>query len=70
MAVGELVVSSGYAAKMFDAIEEALDQVARTVQPTVLAALCLAIRPWWGLNLCVSSPNRLHKGVGVKAFLR
>jgi hypothetical protein len=37
-------MSSGDTAKILDAIEEALDQVARTVRPMVVAALCLAIR--------------------------
>ena len=44
IALGELVISSGDAAKMLDAIEEPLDQVACTVQHSVVAALCLAIR--------------------------
>src|SRR5258706_2084978 len=69
IAVGELVISSGDTAKMFDAIEEALDQVARTVQPTVVAALCLAIRTRRDDNLRTGSPNLLHEGVGVVALV-
>lgn len=49
--IGELVISSGDTAKMFDAIDEALDQVASTVQRTVVAALGLAIRTWRDDNL-------------------
>lgn len=37
--------------KCFDAIDEALDQVASTVQRTVVAALGLAIRTWRDDNL-------------------
>ena len=68
IAVGELVISSGDTAKMLDAIEEALDQVARTVQPTVVA-LCLAIRTRRGDNLRAGRPNLLHEGVGVVALV-
>ena len=53
--VGELVITSGDAPEMLDAIEEPLDQVACTVQLTVKAALCLAIRTRRDDNLLAGS---------------
>lgn len=74
IAVGELVISSGDAAKMLDAIEEALDQVARTVQRTVScdsnaahdsasrrrSQMSAAWRPAHALVLEVSPPEPLR----------
>jgi hypothetical protein len=50
---------------MLDAIEEALDQVARRVHATVVATLCLAIRTRRNDNLRAEHPNLLHEGVEV-----
>jgi hypothetical protein len=55
---------------MFDAIGEPLDQVACTVQHTVVGALCLAIRTRGGTRrLRGGSPNPLHEMVSIVALV-
>ena len=68
IALSELVISSGDAAKMLDAIEESLDQVAGALQGTVVAALCLAIRTWRDHDLCAGSPNPLYEVISIVAL--
>lgn len=63
IALGKLVISSGDAAKMLDAIEKPFDQVACTVQRTVVASLCLAIRTRGNHDLRTGSTNPLHEVV-------
>ena len=54
---------------MLDAVEEPLDQVACTVQHTVVVALCLAIRTRRDHDLCAGSPNPLHEVVSIVALV-
>jgi len=70
VAVGKLVIPSGDAAKMLDAIKEAFDQIASAVQGTTVAALRPAIRARWDDDLRPGSPNSLHEGVGIVALVR
>lgn len=69
IALGELVISGGDTAKMLDAVEESLDQVACTVQHTVVAALCLAIRARRDHDLCAGSPNPFHEVTSIVALV-
>jgi hypothetical protein len=69
IALGKLVISSGDAAKMLDAIEKPFDEVACTVQRTVVASLCLAIRTRGNHDLRPGSPNPLHEVVSIVALI-
>lgn len=71
-AFGELVVSSGHATKMFDAIEEAFDQIAHAIQRTVVVSFRLVVRARGNNGLRARGPNLIHnhKGVGIVALVR
>lgn len=54
---------------MLDAIEEALDEIAHTVQPAVVAALGFAIRTWRDDDLRAIA-RLCHERVGIVAPVR
>src|SRR5665213_70249 len=65
IALGELVVSSGNAPKLFDAAKKAFDSVALSLSGLVVATPMHAIAPRWNDSLSVAVANKLHQLIRV-----
>lgn len=65
----ELVVTSGNATKMFDAIEKAFDDIPSSVQHATVATLGLSIRARRNNGLRVCSADGVHEDIRVIAFV-
>ncbi|AIP24619.1 hypothetical protein DR63_1448 [Burkholderia thailandensis E264] len=65
----ELVVSSGGAKKMFDAIEDVLDDVPSAVQHMAVATLGLSTRARRDGHLRMYSTDRVREGIRIVTFV-
>lgn len=68
--MGEFVVASSNAAKVFDACKEALDQVAMLVSMLIEGALLLAAGARWNNDLGRHPGDLLQKRIGIERFVR
>ena len=66
---GELVVAGRDPAKMFDLVEEALDEIARLIEIFAEADRVLAIGFGRDVSPCAAFGHRLAQSVGVVAFV-
>ncbi len=66
---GELVVTSGDATKMFDAIEEAFDDVSSSIQHAAVPTFGLSIRARRDNGLRARRADGVHEGVRVVTFV-
>ncbi len=62
IAVGSLVIPSGDTAKMLDAVEEALNQIAGAIQGTTVVSLADPVGSRRNDGFCVRGANGLHEG--------
>ncbi|TCK32712.1 hypothetical protein B0G84_8568 [Paraburkholderia sp. BL8N3] len=67
--VGEFVISSCDATEMLDTVKKAFDQIALTVQHTVITTLNLAVRAWWNDGFGSTGANAFDKGIRVIALV-
>lgn len=64
-----MVVASGDAAKMLEAIEEALDEISCSIQMTIVMALHKSVGAGRNHRLRPRALDRCHQGVGVVALV-
>src|SRR5664279_5694009 len=69
VAASKLFVSGGNAPKMFDACEEALDQIAVLVQMRIVEPEFLSVGTWRDDRLGTAGLDALNQGVGVVALV-
>ena len=62
---GGFLVARGDAAKVFDVVEEPLDEIAFCIKRIVAVALNLAVRLWWNHNRDAAPFQAVNKAVRI-----